>query len=127
MRPAFSPWTLLLLCTLLAVQLLQTPLHMHLCLDAGQQESAIHLSGTDHAGESGHHVAGDQEIELKTQDDTRPATPFDNPLPALLAAFVFLLLLPQSSQTIPSPVTTIARPSRAWRLLPPAHAPPAHS
>lgn len=120
--------TLLLICTLLVVQLLQTQMHLHLCLDPGEQESAIHLAVADHAGVGEHHLlAGGEEIELKSQDDTRPVTPLDNPLPALLAAFVVLLLLPLASRTVPSPVHTTARPSRAWHLLPPAHAPPAHS
>lgn len=119
--------TLLLICTLLVVQFLQTQMHLHLCLDPGKQESAIHLAVAHHGDADGHHLPGDEEIELKTQDDTRPVAPFDNPLPALLAAFVVLLLLPLSPNTGPSPVHVIARPSRAWRFLPPAHAPPAHS
>jgi len=123
---ARSP-TLLLICTLLVVQFLQTQMHLHLCLDPGEQESAIHHAVADHADASGHHLAGDDEIELKTQGDTRPVAPFDNPLPALLAAFVVLLLLPLAPNTVPSPAHVIARPSSAWRLLPPAHAPPAHS
>lgn len=118
---------LLLICTLLVVQFLQTQLHLHLCLDPGEQESAIHLADPGHADTVDHHLTGDDEIELKTQGDTRPVTPFDNPLPALLAAFVVLLFLPLSPNTFPSPVHVIARPSSAWRLLPPAHAPPAHS
>ncbi len=119
--------TLLLICTLLVVQFLQTQMHLHLCLDPGEQESAIHVAVADHSDADDHHLAGDDEIELKTQGDTRPVTSFDNPLPALLAAFIVLLLLPVSPKTVPSPVHVIARPSRAWRLLPPAHAPPAHS
>lgn len=118
---------LLLICTLLAVQFMQTQLHTHLCLNPGERESAIHLAGVDHAYVDGHHVADDTEIELKTQDDTRPATQFDNPMPALLAAFVVLLLLPLAPRIFPAPAHAIARPSRAWRLLPPANAPPAHS
>lgn len=127
MRPNARIPILLLICTFLAVQFMQTQLHMHLCLDPGERESAFHLASVDHADIGGHHVAGDAEIELKTQDDTRPATHFDNPLPALLAAFVVLLLLPLAPQIVPAPAHAIARPSRAWRLLPPAHAPPAHS
>jgi len=124
--PAHFP-TLLLICTLLVVQFMQTQLHMHLCLNPGEQEPAIHFAGAHHADVDGHHLPGDDEIELKAQDDTRHVTPFDNPLPALLAAFIVLLLLPVSPKTVPSAVHVIARPSRAWRLLPPAHAPPAHS
>jgi len=124
--PSRSP-TLLLICTLLVVQFLQTQMHLHLCLDPGEQESAIHLAVADYADAGDHHLVGDEEIELKAQDDTRPVTPFDNPLTAFLAAFVVLLFLPLSSKTVPSPAHVIARPSRAWRLLPPAHAPPAHS
>lgn len=127
MRPTSSLPILLLICTFIAVQFLQTQLHMHLCLDPGEQESAIHLAVADHSGVGEHRLAGGEEIELKTQDDSRLVTPFDNPLPALLAAFVVLLLLPLASRTVPSPVHTAARPTRAWRLLPPAHAPPAHS
>ncbi len=119
--------SLLLICTLLMVQFLQTQMHLHLCLDPDRQESAIHVAVAGHADADGHHLTGDDEIELKTQGDTRPVTPFDNPLPALLAAFVVLLLLLLPSNPVPSPVHVIARPSRAWRLLPPAHAPPAHS
>jgi len=127
MRPTSSLPILLLICTFIAVQFLQTQLHMHLCLDPGERESAFHLASVDHADVDGHHVAGDAEIELKTQDNTRPVVHFDNPLPALLAAFVVLLLLPLAPQIVPAPAHAIARPSRAWRLLPPAHAPPAHS
>lgn len=118
---------LLLICTLLVAQFLQTQMHLHLCLDPGEQESAIHVAVAGHAGADDHHLTGGDEIELKTQGDTRPVAPFDNPLPALLAAFVVLLLLPLSPSSVPSPVHVIARPSRAWRLLPPAHAPPAYS
>ena len=127
MRPMARLPILLFVCTLLAVQFMQTQLHMHLCLDPGERESAIHLAGVGHADLGGHHDAGDAEIELKVQDDTRPASHFDNPLPDLLAAFVVLLLLPLVPRIVPAPAHRIARPSHAWRLLPPAHAPPAHS
>lgn len=127
MRKHLRQLPFLLICTLLVVQFLQAQMHLHLCLDPGAQEAAIHVASADHAEAGDHHQAGDDEIELKAQGGTRPATPFDNPLPALLAAFVILLLLPLVTRVVPPAISATARPTRAWRLLPPAHAPPAHS
>ncbi len=121
--PRISSW--LLVGILLTAQCLLTQVHLHLGLDPVAQESAIHLATADHTDLTGAHGSGGNEIELQTQDDTRPVNSHDDFAPIALALFVVLLFLlwnPQRFSWWPLP---LLRSRTIWRLLPPATAPPA--
>ncbi len=120
---SFLPLLVLLLCAILIARVAAP--HLHLCVDGDKHGgSALHLADAVHSPGTHPHDAADREIELKPVGDLRLTSPQDDNAPWILIAVVLLLIIriQGSAPRVQFPGVPVSL--RAYRLLPPSHAPP---